>query len=541
MKDNLTQTGSAPLKDDLRPDMGVFLPGLLVVLLISLPAVIAPKWTEELLTAIYVPFARDFGTLYLWITVGLIALCVYFAVSRFGDIKFGDPDEKPQFSLPSWVAMIFCSGVGGAIMFWAITEPLWDIMIPPQNVEPMSIQAYDWSLAYLLLHWGPNAWCTYLITALPIAYMFYIKKEPFLRVSMASEMIIGPRLARGLFGRCIDTFFILGLMFCTAVTMCLSLPTVTESLHAVFGVSPSLGTQIYVLLFSGLISAITVYKGLDRGIKWLSDVNVIIALFLAVYCFLCGPTVTLFNIFTNAFGKLLGNYPNMVFWTDPWAGGTFPRDWTIFYALFWAGFGPFMGLFIARISRGRTVREIIAWGMAGTVAGGCLMHGIFGSYALYVQHSGILDAVSILKEKGGAAAMIAVLSTLPLKDMVLIVYCVLSTIFLATTVNAGSYVVATAATRRISPDAEPHRVHRTFWCIAQCMLALGLLSMGGLGVAKMFGNFSGALMVLPVLLLVACWFRILSRKGSYLLRHHVQALPEDDTDPSREATLSREG
>ena len=114
MKDNRTQTGSAPLKDDLRPDMGVFLPGLLVVLLISLPAVIAPKWTEELLTAIYVPFARDFGTLYLWITVGLIALCVYFAVSRFGNIKFGDPDEKPQFSLPSWVAMIFCSGVGGA-------------------------------------------------------------------------------------------------------------------------------------------------------------------------------------------------------------------------------------------------------------------------------------------------------------------------------------------------------------------------------------------------------------------------------------------
>ena len=198
-----------------------------------------------------------------------------------------------------------------------------------------------------------------------------------------------------------------------------------------------MGTQIYVLLFSGLISAITVYKGLDRGIKWLSDVNVIIALFLAAYCFLCGPTVTLFNIFTNAFGKLLGNYPNMVFWTDPWTGGTFPRDWTIFYALFWAGFGPFMGLFIARISRGRTVREIIAWGMAGTVAGGCLMHGIFGSYSLYVQHSGILDAVGILKEKGGAAAMIAVLGTLPLKDMVLIVYCVLSTIFLATTVNAG--------------------------------------------------------------------------------------------------------
>ncbi|MDE7065189.1 MAG: BCCT family transporter [Desulfovibrionaceae bacterium] len=521
--------------DDLRPDMGIFIPALLVILLISIPAILLPKICEDALTAIYQPFARNFGTLYLWFTVGLIGLCLYFAVSRYGDIKFGEPDEKPEFRLTSWVAMIFCSGVGGAIMFWAITEPLWDIAIPPQNASPMSVQAYDWALAYLLLHWGPNAWCTYLITALPIAYMFYIKKEPFLRVSTAGEMIIGPRLARGVFGRCIDVFFIPGLMFCTAVTMCISLPTVAEALHEVFGVSPALFTQLIVLCFSGLVAAYTVYKGLEKGIKWLSDINVALALLLVFYCAVCGPTVTLFNIFTNAFGKLLGNFPNMVFWTDPWGGGSFPQDWTIFYALFWAGFGPFMGLFIARISRGRTIREIIGWGMAGTIAGGCLMHGVFGSYAMYLQHTGILDAISILKQRGGAAAMIAVLSTLPFKNIVLIAYCVLSTIFLATTVNSGSYVVASTATMRLHPSSEPHRVHRTFWCVVQCLLAMGLLCMGGLGVAKMFGNFSGALMALPVLLLVICWFRIISRKGAYMLRHHVRAEPvvtEDVKSPA---------
>lgn len=512
----------AGMGDDLRAEWGIFIPSLLTILLISLPAVLFPKAVEDFLAAIYQPFTRHFGTLYLWITVGLIALCVFFAVSRYGDIKFGEPDEEPEFKLTSWISMIFCSGVGGAIMFWAITEPLWNIMLPPQNADPMSIQAYDWSLAYLLLHWGPNAWCTYLITALPIAYMFYIKKEPFLRVSTATEMIIGSRMSQGLPGRCIDVFFVLGLMFCTAATMCLSLPTVTYSLNSVFGISPGLGAQIGILVFSGIIAGFTVYKGLSRGIKWLSDFNVILALILVAYCALCGPTVTLFNIFTNAFGKLLGNYPNMVFWTDPWAGGTFPQDWTIFYALFWAGLGPFMGLFIARISRGRTVREIIGWGMAGAVAGGCLMHGVFGSYALYLQHTGILDAASILKDKGGAAAMIAVLSTLPYKDVVLVAYCILSTIFLATTINAGSYVVASTATRRLHPGSEPHRVHRTFWCGVQCILALGLLSMGGLGVAKMFGNFSGALMAIPVLLLVACWFKIIRTQGKYMLHHHVR-------------------
>lgn len=532
MSDKVSGHKLASGGDDLRPDMGIFIPALLVIVLISLPAVLFPKACEEILNGIYQPFARNFGTLYLWITVGIIGLCVYFAMSRYGDIKFGEPDEEPEFKLGSWIAMIFCSGVGGAIMFWAITEPLWDILIPPQNAQTMSVQAYDWALAYLLLHWGPNAWCTYLITALPIAYMFYIKKEPFLRVSTATEMIIGKRMSKGLLGRCIDIFFILGLMFCTAVTMCISLPTVAHALNSVFDISPALSTQLYVLLFSGIVAGYTVYRGLDKGIKWLSDVNVLLALALVAYCFLTGPTVKIFNIFTNAFGKMLGNYPNMVFWLDPWTGGTFPQDWTIFYALFWAGFGPFMGLFIARISRGRTVREIIGWGMAGAVGGGCLMHGVFGSYTLYVQHAGILDAVSILKAQGGPAAMIAVLGTLPFKNVVLVAYCVLSTIFLATTVNAGSYVVASTATIRLHPSSEPHRVHRTFWCAVQCVLALGLLTMGGLEVAKIFGNFSGALMAMPVLLLVACWFKIIKEKGSYMLRHHVQAEKEDDEDPS---------
>ena len=162
---------------DLRPEWGIFIPSVLVIILISIPAVLYPKAAEEVVSAIYQPFAANFGTLYLWITVGLIILCVYFACSRYGDIKFGDPDEKPEFSLSSWIAMIFCSGVAGAVMFWSIIEPLWDIVQPPQYAAPMSTQAYDWALAYLLLHWGPNAWCTYFITALPIAYMFHIRRK----------------------------------------------------------------------------------------------------------------------------------------------------------------------------------------------------------------------------------------------------------------------------------------------------------------------------------------------------------------------------
>ena len=314
-----------------------------------------------------------------------------------------------------------------------------------------------------------------------------------------------------------DVFFILGLLFCTAVTMCISLPTVEAALARVFGITPSFGLEIAILFVSALLAGVTVYLGLKKGIKRLSDINVVIALAMVAYGALVGPTSSLFDIFTNAVGKMLGNFWSMTFWTNPFSEGSFPRDWTIFYALFWAGYGPFMGLFIARISRGRTVREVIGWGMFGTVAGGFMIHGVFGYYTLWAQYHGIIDAVSILKTQGAPAAMMAVIDTLPFSKVVMLIYCAFSTIFLATTVNSGCYVVAATATRRMPVDADPHRYHCTFWAVAQGLLALGLLAMGGLEVAKIFGNFSGALMALPSLLLTACWLKIIREDGKDLL------------------------
>ena len=516
----MSQHAAQEQSTNLSPEKGIFWPALLSVLIVSLPMLLYPKASEEVINAIYQPFSIKFGALYLWFTIGLILLCVYFCLSKWGDIKFGEPDEKPQYSLISWVAMVFCSGVAGACMFWAIVEPMWDLIIPPQYAQPMSTEAYDWSLAYLLLHWGPNAWASYFIVALPIAYLFHIRRKPVLRISSAAETILGSQ-TNGFIGRTCDIFFILGMLFCTAVTMCISLPTVEAALARVFGITPGFNVQLYILIVSASVAAWSVWSGLNKGIKVLSNINIAIALAMIGYGALVGPTSHLFDIFTNAFGKLLGNYWNMTFWTSPFSDSTFPRDWTIFYALFWAGYGPFMGLFIARISRGRTVREVIAWGLVGTCAGGYLIHGVFGSYTLYAQYHGIIDAVAILKESGGPAAMMAVLDTLPFGKIVMCVYCVFSTIFLATSVDSGCYVVSSVATSKMSIYDDPARWHRSLWALVQALLALGLLSIGGLGVAKVFGNFSGALTVLPSLLLTLAWLKIIRKDGSYLLCNYV--------------------
>lgn len=515
-----TKPGGKKSDADLRPEKGIFWPAVICVVLIAVPMLLFPQQSEKLLTSVYTPFSINFGSIFLWMTVGLIFICFYFTFSRYGNIKLGEPDEKPEFSLPSWLAMIFCSGVAGDFMFWSLVEPIWDLITPPQYAAPMSTQAYDWAETYLLLHWGPNAWCTYFVTAMPLCYLFHIRRKPVLRTSAGAETILGKQV-NGIIGRTCDVFFILGLLFCTSVTMCVSLPSVQKGIETVFGIPPSYGLELTVLCVSCGIATWSVMAGLRKGINNLSRVNVFIALGMVAFGAICGPTHAMFDTFTNSFGKLVNNFFNMNFWTSPFADNSFPRDWTIFYALFWFGYGPFMGLFIARISRGRTIRELVGLGLLGTCAGSYVVHAVFASYALYVQYHGIVDAASIIQTAGEPAAMMAILDSLPMGKIVILCYCSFSTIFLATSIDSGCYVISSVATRRMSINDHPARWHRAFWAVIQAFLALGILSIGGLGVAKMFGNFSGVFMAMSIILLTVSWFKILRRDGEYLLAHYV--------------------
>lgn len=513
------------VESDLRLEKGIAIPAILLLLAVSLPAMFFPDETQKVLKFIFIPLNRIFGSSFLWLVTILVGFLIYFALSRYGDIKFGAPDEKPEFSLGSWSAMIFCSGVAGACMFWAIVEPAWYLLTPPLHAEPMSPEAYEWSLSLLLLNWGPTAWSSYFVCALPIAYMIHIRCKPLLRVSAASEIIIGKH-KDGFLGRFIDCCFILGLMFCTAFTMCISLPTVEAALCKVFDLTPSLALQGKILLISGGIAAVSVYLGLKRGIQRLSDLNVIIAAILLIFVFLMGPSALLFDSFTAAVGRTANNFLTLILWTDPYTSGTVPQDWTMLYAMNWLGYGPFMGLFIARISRGRTIREIIGYGLLCTVAGGYLIHGIVGSYTLYLSQAGLLDVTGILQSQGGAALMAEVLGSLPLGSLVLLLYCAFSTIFLATSVDSSCYVMAASTTRKLNAADDPHRFNRLLWAVLQSMLAMGSLTIGGLDTAKMLGNFAGLFMCIPVVLLAYAWLKIIKTDGNNLLKKWVPKVEE---------------
>jgi len=437
----------------------------------------------------------------------MILLSAFFLFSRYGTMKFGDDDEKPEFNAFSWIAMMFCSGVAGAVMFWSIVEPLFNLASPPQFAEPLSRQAFEWAMAYVLLHWGPVTWPWYMVTALPICYMYYKRKKPVLRISTTAEPVLGDKV-NGALGKGIEIFFIIGLMFSNAAVMGVSVPIVNHALSAVIGTTPSFTMELIILAISAVIFTASVTLGLKKGIKVLSNANVVIALAMVLFCLVVGPTVFIVDNFTNSLGMMLGNFWNMIFWTDPYTAGSFPQDWTIFYALWMASYGPFMGLFIARISKGRTVRQVVGMGLFGGIAGSYLIHAVFGGYTLYAQLNHLVDAVGILKASGGPAALVSVLQTLPLGHVVLIGYCLFSTIFLATSVDSCAYVISCAATTKLVPGAEPTCGHRFYWAVIQAGLALAAITMGGLGPVKIFANFSGALMLIPIAFAVIAWFKM---------------------------------
>lgn len=501
---------------DLRPDLKILVPATLVLFVIIACSILFTEASEKVLKTAYGAFASNTGTIYLWVTVAMMFLCAFFMFSSYGNIKFGDEDEKPEFNNFSWIAMMFCSGVAGAVMFWSIVEPLFNLAYPPKFAEPLSRESFEWAMSYVLLHWGPVTWPWYMVTALPICYMFYKRKKPVLRISAAAEPVLGEKVNGGI-GKGIEVFFIIGLMFSNAAVMGVSVPIVNHALAKTLGIEPSFTMEMIILAVSAVIFTASVSMGLKKGIKLLSDTNVVIALSMVFFCLVAGPTVFIMDNFTNSFGNMVGNFWEMIFWTDPYTDGSFPQDWTIFYALWMASYGPFMGLFIARISRGRTVRNVVGMGLAGGIAGSYMIHAVFGGYTMWAQLNGVVDAVGILKASGGPAALVAVLSTLPAGSVVLIGYCVFSTIFLATSVDSCAYIISCAATTKLVPGHEPTRGHRFYWAAIQAGLALAAITMGGLGPVKIFANFAGALMLIPIGFAVASWFKMVKEDNALLM------------------------
>lgn len=465
-------------------DWPTFIGALVVLLAVTLPLIIFPEAGAEVLNIINNFVTGNFGILYL--ALGLLAFLflLYVAFSKYGKIKLGKRGTEKEFGSFSWAAMLFSAGIGASILYWGMIEWAYYYQGPPFGIEPMTKEAIEFAATYGFFHWGPIAWALYTLPALPIAYFYYVRKKPVLKISAATKPVIG-KLADGPLGVVIDVLFIFGLLGGAGTTLALGTPMIAEGVREITGIPATLGVQAIIMLLCTVIFAISAYSGLNKGIKVLSDINIWLALFILVFIFIFGPTLFISETTFTSLGLLVDNFFRMATWLEPLASidsypeTRFPESWTVFYWAWWTVYAPFVGLFVARISYGRTIKEMILGTMIYGTLGSVMFFGILGNFGLYLQLSGSFDVINYMNQNGAPATIIEILNQLPISGFIVVIFTILSIIFLSTTFDSASFIMAAVVQKRV-PGGEALRWNRLFWAFALLLLPLVLMFIGDL-------------------------------------------------------------
>nr|WP_255437765.1 BCCT family transporter [Thalassobacillus sp. CUG 92003] len=491
-------------------DWSTFIGALILLVGVTLPLVLYPEAGKTFVTKANDFMTGNFGSLYLAMGLIVFAFLLFVAFSKNGHVKLGDVGEKPEFKTFSWAAMLFAAGIGSSILYWAVIEWAFYYQGPPYGLDAESKEAVQWATAYGIFHWGPIAWAIYTLPALPISYFYYVRKKPVLKVSEAVRPVLG-RWVDGPVGTIIDVLFMFGLLGGAGTTLALGTPMIAAGISDLTGIPVTLGMQAVIMLICTTIFAISAYSGLRRGIKLLSDINLWLALFILAFIFIFGPTVFIAETTFNSLGIMLDNFFKMATWTEPFGGvggyeeTGFPESWTVFYWAWWLVYAPFVGLFVARISRGRTIRQMILGTMIYGTLGCVLFFGIMGNFGLYMQLTGQFDVISFMDQNGTPAAIIAIINQLPLARVLVLAFTVLAIIFLATTFDSSSYILASVVQKEVKN--EPLRWNRLFWAFALCLMPLVLMFLGGLDTLQTASIVGGFPLIFIMLLLAWSFMR----------------------------------
>jgi BCCT family betaine/carnitine transporter len=458
-------------------DRKIFWGAIIVISLLLTPLLFGPDKGIAILNSIRGFLTGQFGWLYMWITVAVFVVLLWLSLGKYANVKFGN--AKPEFSTLSWVGMMFTAGIGSGLMYWGVIEWAYYYLYPPFGMEPKSVLATEWAATYGLFHWGFTAWAIYCLPALPIAYAFHVRGKNSLSLSSACRGVLG-RFADGWAGKIIDVFFIFGIIGAVGTSLGLATPMISYGVTSLTGIPQSLGLNIVIIVCWTLLFGFSAFLGLKKGIKRLSDINVYLALGLGVFIFIGGPTLFIVTTFTNSVGILLQNFIQMSFYMDPIRDSAFAQDWTIFYWAWWVAYAPFVGLFVARISRGRTIRQVI-FGMCIAGSLGCwIMFAILGNTSMYFELNNVVAVTEILSTVGAPAAIISTLQALPLGSLVVGLFLILSMIFLATMLDSASFTIASVVTNNLKPEEQPARWHRMFWALILGVVAILMMFGGGL-------------------------------------------------------------
>lgn len=415
----------------------------------------------------------SFGWLYLMAVFIFTAFLFYLIFSKYGKIRLGGQDEKPAYSLFTWISMLFSAGFGISIVFYGVGEPMSHFNHPPfGGVEPLSEEAARLAMGYSFFHYGVSQWTVFALVGLIMAYFQFKKNENGL-VSTSLSPLIGnrKRLKNG-----IDILAVVATVMGVATSLGLGIMQINGGLETVFGIPSGIWPQLVIVVIMTALFLTSSTTGLDKGIKWLSNLNLGTALVLMLFVFIAGPTVFILDTLVVAIGDYISNFITYSFRLNPYSGNTWSREWTVFYWAWAIAWSPYVGAFVARVSRGRTIREFILGVMVAPPAVALVWLAVFGGTALYhdlFQGTHIAAAV----DYDITSALFSLFEQLPLSLLVSVIAMLLILTFLVTSADSAVYILSSMTTGGgLNP---PIRV-RIIWGILMSGIATVLLISSGL-------------------------------------------------------------
>lgn len=460
----------------------VFYPAAGLILLFVAVTLIFTDTMESVMATLQADVVGAFGWYYILLVAVFVAVAIWMGVSRFGDIVLArDGDEKPDFSMPAWFAMLFATGMGIGLVYWGVAEPLSHYMSPKPGVVGSPSDLAQQATAQSYLHWGVHAWAIYVIIGLALAYAIHRKGRP-VSIRWALEPLLGDRV-KGKLGDAIDVIAIIGTVFGVATSLGFGVIQISAGLGFIGMATP--GTALQIGLIAGItaVATLSVVSGVGKGIKWLSNGNMVAAGFLLVVVLVLGPTLFLLQEFVQSIGYYLQNVLQLTFDNTAYqgeAGAEWQASWTTFYWGWWISWAPFVGVFIARISKGRTVREFVAGTLLVPTTVTFLWFSVMGGSALYRQMFTDNPLVAEGEAVNTDTALFQLIGDLPGGPIWVGLAIILIALFFVTSSDSGSFVVDMLAS---GGDPNPPVWSRIFWAVTEGLVAAALLlaGSGGLG------------------------------------------------------------
>lgn len=462
-------------------DVGLILVSVIIIFAFVAFMAIKPDTALNGVNTVFDAIIKYFGAILETFTFAAVVVSIYFCCSsKWGNIKLGN--DKPEYSMFSYCAMMFLAAVASALLYWSFTEWAFYYVTPGIGLEPESTAALEAGLGYSFFHWGISGQAVYVIIALAIAYAYYIRKVPSLQTSAVCQAMLGNKINNGTktaVGKIVDFCVIFGIMGGLGCSLGLAVPLTAGALTQVFGIEATFPVQVAIVVVIAAVFTFTSFIGTKKGMQRISNLGVIMCGILLLWICITGPLDFILKNTANSFGWMLEMFPRASFFTDPIENSGFPEAWTLYFQAFYLNYAAMMGIFIAKISKGRTLRQLSICTLIGISVGGWVVFSVDSSFAIWSHVNGLTDVVELVNSGVGEAGIYQIIALLPGGKVILpLLILIVIVCFVASSLDSASLALAQTTQRITDKNGNVNRMLRVFWCIMLTLIPLSIMFVG---------------------------------------------------------------